>query len=707
MPDERKPKQKASGPASGRARRSWTARAVQTPVREEASSQAWRSTIRRRTLVVFAFIALWLTGVQARLVHLQVVEHDIYLAAAVRQQQSKIDIEALRGDIVDRNGELLAYSVRAHAIFADPSIVDDPKATAADVCRALGDCSAKERASLEAKLDGPGQHVYIRRSRQVTPAQVERVAALKLPGVGLARDTGRYYPQGPLAAHILGWVGQDNEGQAGIELVLEQAIRGQPGVGHAQVDNQRRSVETRIDREPLPGANIELTIDTRIQYVAEQALKAGVDRAQASGGVALVMDPHSGELYAMASYPTYDPNRFGQSLPDQRKNRATQDVYEPGSTFKMITATAAFEEGIVDPNELIDTNPGYYKFPGRKPITESSGHNYGVLTFAEALVKSSNVAAVKVGLRLGGDVMSRYVRRFGFAVRSSRDFQGQSRGIWNPIGLTDSGLGSVSMGYQISVTPLQMVAAVSAVANGGLLIEPRVVRAIERNGVRQRVAPNVVRRVMKPETAAVLTEILKDVVDHGTATRAQMAGYPAAGKTGTSRRVLPTGGYSSQDYNASFAGFVPADRPRLAILVLVDSPRGAYYGGTVAAPIFKEIAETALLQLGVTPIGDGHAPVSVRAGRPTGQTRLTRVADKRVSTPVVIAAAGPMAMPDLRGLSLRQALRELEPTGLMPRISGAGFVTAQMPEPGASVTAETMSVLSLRREDRRRNGDPR
>jgi len=697
--DERKPKPSSATGRLGGMRRLWRRdppRSSAAADRDESSSHAWRQVVRRRTFVALACVAAWVAIAQARLVHLQVVRYDKYAAAARSQQQSRLTIEALRGDIVDRNGRLLAYSVRARAIFADPALVEDPAATAEDVCRALGDCSAKERRELATKLREPRRHVYIRRSRQVSPAQVDRVAARHLPGIGFERDTGRYYPYGSLAAHILGWVGQDNSGQAGIEYAFEREIRGVAGIGRAQVDNQRRSVETRIDREPVPGANLELTIDAHIQHLAEEAVKNGVERTRARAAVAIVMDPYTGELLAMASYPTFNPNAIGQSHPDQRRNRATQDVYEPGSTFKLVTASAALEEGVITPYELIDTNPGVIKFPGRKAITEASGHNYGVLTFEDSIVKSSNVAAIKVGLRTGAGVMTRYVHRFGFGAVSSSDFPGQSQGIWRASGLNDSELASLSMGYRIAVTPLQMAAAVSAVANGGRLIEPRVLRAVERNGVRHEVKPNVVRRVIEERTARTLTGIMKHVVSRGTARMAVIEGYPVAGKTGTSTRLAEGGGYSRSDYNASFAGFIPADNPAVTVLVVVDSPRTSIYGGPSAGPIFKEIAEGTMLHLGVAPSGDGQTPMTVRAGGPDVE-RVQRVSVLEGQASIVRTGGLPV-MPDLSGLSAREALRILGTAGLSARLSGTGFVATQQPEAGTPIDPGSTSVLTLRRD---------
>jgi cell division protein FtsI (penicillin-binding protein 3) len=700
MSDDRKPKQTSS---KGRLGRMARMNPFHGSDREESPQQAWRRGVRRRTFVVLACMVLWITGVQARLVHLQVVQKDKYRAAAQRQQQSRLNIEALRGDIVDRNGRMLAYSVKAQNIYADPTLITEPIETAAAICRALGDCTARERNELSKKLQEPREHVYIRRSRQVSPEQVSRVAALDLDGVGFERDTVRYYPNGSLGAHVLGWVSQDNDGQAGIELVYERTIRGESGVGHSQVDNLRRRVETRIAREPVPGANIELTIDARLQYIAEQAVKDAVASSRARAATAVVMDPYTGEVLAMASYPTFDPNMLNRSRPEDRRNRATQDVYEPGSTFKLVTASAALQEGIVTPHELIDTNPGFIKFPGRKPIDEVNGRNYGVLTFEDSLVKSSNVAAIRVGLRTGVDIMTGYVHRFGFGQSVSSDFPGQSRGIWRPDALNDSGLASVSMGYQIAVTPLQMAAAVGAVANGGLLMEPRVVRAVVRNGVREVVQPRVIRRVIEERTAEALTGIMKNVVSRGTAKAAVIDGYPAAGKTGTATRLAENGGYSRSDYNASFVGFIPADNPAFTVLVVVDSPRTSIYGGAVAAPVFRQIAEGALLHRGVAPEGDGQTPMTVRVGgADTARAQRVRVTTQQAS---IVRAGGPMVMPDLRGLSAREALRILGPAGQSADISGTGFVDAQWPVAGTPIDPGARTALTLRRDPALREGD--
>lgn len=692
MSHERKPRQFLSGgwlSHLARLQRSRPAAGSESP------QDAWRRVVRRRAFVALVGVGLWMTGVQARLVYLQVVKHDKYYSDAARQQESVLRPEALRGDILDRNGRMMAYSVDADSIYADPSLVDDPADTTARICAALGDCKERDRADLVRRLQGSGRFAYIRRSRQVSPEQVARVAALELPGIGFQRDTGRYYPLGQLAAHVLGFVNQDNAGQAGIEHAYDRTIRGKEGLAFAQVDARRHRVQTRVERAPVPGATIELTLDLQLQHLVERELMAGIEASRATAGTAIVMNPHTGEILALASYPTFNPNMANRATPDQRRFAATQGVYEPGSTFKIVTAAAAIEEGIVKATDLIDTNPGRYVIGGRKPITEASGHNYGILTFEDAIIKSSNVGAIKVGLRTGAELITRYVHRFGFGERNAPDFPGQSPGIFNSRDLNESGLASVSMGYQVAVTPLQMAAAVSAVANGGLLMEPRIVRAVRRDGVREVVAPKVVRRAIEPSTAAVVTQIMEGVVSRGTARVAQIPGYPAAGKTGTAHKLAATGGYSRSDYNASFVGFIPVRNPQFTILVVIDSPRTSIYGGVVAAPVFRRIAEGALQFRGLAPV-EGSQPVVAPRAENAAPPR-PKIRDARAIS-VSVAAGGPALMPDVRGLSGREAVRVLASAGVSANVSGSGFVHTQTPAAGTAVDTVAVSALALRRD---------
>jgi cell division protein FtsI (penicillin-binding protein 3) len=658
----------------------------------DAFERGWRHALKQRIVVVLAGIGLWGAAIELRLVQLQVFQHDELEAKARRHQEQRLPLEALRGDILDRNGQLLAYSVEAKSIAADPGLVNNPAATAAAVCTALGDCSGSERRELAGKLSSHRRYEVIRRSQEVSPEQIARIRDLNLPGIVTQSDTRRYYPRYELGAHVLGFVGRDNNGQAGVEYAFDKIIRGEDGLAFVQVDAKRQRLESRLERAPVPGASLQLTLDLGLQHIAERELKAGVRASRAKAGTVVIMAPATGEILALASYPTFNPNAVTRSTDDERRNRAVQDVYEPGSTFKIVTASAAIEEGVTTPDELIDTTPGYIRI-GARVIDDD--HRYGVLSFEDVIVKSSNVGAIRIGLRTGIERLSRYVHRFGFGEALAPDFVGQSRGLWNPNGLDEGGLASVSMGYQVSVTPLQMAAAVSAVANGGLLMQPRILRSVVLNGRRDVVAPKALRRAISAETAATLTAMMEGVVsDRGTARAAMLGRHQVAGKTGTAKKLV-NNRYSDTDYNASFVGFVPSRQPAFTILVVIDTPRGGtYYGGTVAAPIFKRIAEAALRHAGVPATIDPVPSVLASADGASLPPRATpAVSLVAALTPV----GGLPLMPDVTGMSARQALRVLTGAGLAVRLRGAGFVSTQFPDPGAPLAPGGWARVELTR----------
>jgi cell division protein FtsI (penicillin-binding protein 3) len=415
------------------------------------------------------------------------------------------------------------------------------------------------------------------------------------------------------------------------------------------------------------------------------------------------MNPHTGEILAMANEPTFNPNAYRDADEIERRNRAVQNLYEPGSTFKVVTASAAIEERVLAPDALIDTNPGMVKLAGRPAITEDSHHNYGVLSLTDVIVKSSNVGAIKIGFKVGAERLSRFVGLYGFGKTVSPDFPGENSGIvWRPERMTDSALASVSMGYQVAITPLQMVAAVSSVANGGVYMEPRVLRAVYRGPRRLSVQPKVVRRTVSPDTAAALTTIMEQVVERGTAKRALMTdeGFTIAGKTGTAQK-LENGHYSHSDHFGSFVGFVPSRNPVLAMIVVIDSAKAVSdHGGIAAAPVFKRIAESALRYLGVSPTINPMPPVLLVKQQDANidPASANDSADAKVS---LVADGPPGTVPDVRGMSAREAIRKLVKLGLNAHASGDGFVVAQSPEPGEPLEAGGICQLTLARSARR------
>ena len=682
---------------SGGARDPRSARGVQHGELPHAPTPnvAWRSTLSTRVLTAAALFVLWTVGIEARLVYLQVIDHADMQARADRQHMRTIAAPAKRGEIVDRNGQMLAYSVDADSVFADPSEIEHPDKVAQLVCGALDDCSARERQEMAQALRRDTQFAYL--ARKVSPDEAQRVKALELKGVGFVKESRRYYPKKELAAHVLGYVGLDNTGLAGLESTYDAQVRGREGKVLIQTDARRHALNSRVDRPATEGAALELSIDQNLQYIAERELRAGVDENRAAGGSAVIMDPLTGEILALANWPTFNPNTFGRADERERRNRAIQDLYEPGSTFKVVTASAALEERVIRPDDWVDCAPGFIKIGSRKPIFDV--HRYGTLSFTDVIVKSSNVGAIKVGLRLGPERLGRYVSRYGFGQTLSPDFRGENPGIvWSPVRMNDSALASMSMGYQVGVTPLQMATAVSSVANGGSLMEPHVVRAFVKNGRRLPVAPKALRKTVSPSTVAELRTIMEGVVERGTAKSAQIPGYTIAGKTGTAAKIID-GNYSKSEYNASFVGFLPSRQPALTIIVVIDSPHGnGYTGGVVAAPVFKRIAEASLRHLGIAPTVNPMPPV-LAARHEEGAEPAVQRADAPPNDLVgaAIQPLQPGVMPDLRGQGAREALRTLMKIGTSARMTGRGVVIEQSPAAGEPLSTGEVGVLRLGR----------
>jgi cell division protein FtsI (penicillin-binding protein 3) len=663
------------------------------PARREGPTE-WRATLRSRLLVCAIGLALWTTGIEARLVYLQVIDRADLTARADRQQMRTVVPPAKRGEIFDRKGRLLAYSVDADTIAAVPTEIDDPADVARQVCGALDDCGADRRQAIARSLSNRKPFAYV--ARQVTPEEARRVRALALPGITLLKESRRYYPNSELAAHVVGYVGLDNVGLGGIESAYDSQIRGSAGKILIQTDNKRRAVFSRVERAATAGAGIELTIDQYLQFVAERELRAGVEANRAQGGSAIIMDPHTGEILALANWPTFNPNAFGRFEDEARRNRAIQTLYEPGSTFKIVTASAALEQKVITPESMIDTSPGSITFPGRKPIFDT--HHYGLINFTDVIVKSSNVGAIKVGLRVGPQVLTQYVSRFGFGQTLAPDFKGETAGIvWSADRLDASALASVAMGYQVGVTPLQMATAVSSIANGGHLLQPRVVRAFLKDGRRLEVTHKEMRRAIEADTAATMTTIMEQVVERGTAKAARIEGYTIAGKTGTAAKLV-NGHYQTSDYNASFVGFIPSRNPALTILVVIDSPHAiGHTGGAVSAPVFKRIAEAALTYLGVGPNLNPPPPVLVARHDLSAESATPQPARAASVLSATLEPARNGLMPDLRGFSAREALRLLSRIGMTARLSGDGFVLDQDPAPGSALVRGRACKLTLGR----------
>src|SRR5229473_764937 len=552
----------------------------------------------RRALFVGIGLVAWMALIGARLVQLQVSQHDDLTSRARNQQLSAIETTPTRGQVLDRQGRELARSIETESFFADPRDISDPNDTAKRIASITGQDRDELARRLGVAIDAKKQFVWV--ARRVNVESAKKLDAMELKGVYSRQEPKRYYPNDSLAAHVLGFVGTDEIGLSGVEQYYNEKIRGESGKVYLEMDRDRRAFES-YEVQPHPGQTVVLTIDQVIQYRTEQALSDAVQRAHAKSGTAIVMDPRTGEILALANAPSFDPNQPQKDSAEARVNGALQNIYEPGSTFKVVAYSAAIEKGLVRPEDKIDCQMGQITVAGRLIHDHK---RFGVLTIADALALSSNVGAIKLGLLVGNEAMYEYMKRLGFGARTGIDLAGESPGILRPLNhWQPSSIGSIAMGQEIGVTPLQMATAYSVLANDGMLVKPHLVREMRTpDGTVVFQAKTESRRALKPETTAALRGMFEGVTLHGTARKAQLNGYTAAGKTGTAQKIDPkTRTYSATKFIGSFVGFAPVNNPAVVIIVVIDEPLGSYHGGDVAAPVFREIAEQILPELGVTP----------------------------------------------------------------------------------------------------------
>ena len=639
---------------------------------------------QRRTLFLSAFLSAWAIVIVARLIQVQLLRHDEYVVRANKQQERTLSLTPVRGSIRDAHGRILAESIRAESIYADPQAVRDWKET----LRALSSVPGLEidQADLTRRLKGRGEFAWV--ARQVADPVAARVRALNLPGIYFLEEHQRSYPKGSLAANVLGYVSVDGAGLAGIEYSFDSLVRGKPGKVTLLRDARQRMYMVGGDGKnaSVDGQHVILTIDEVVQFVTERALAKAAEKYHAASGSAIVMDPEDGSILAMASYPTFDPNEFRRSGPQGWRNRPVQDMYEPGSTFKIVTAAGALEEGLVTPSQIIDCGPGYIDVANAR-IREHGGKQYGYMSFEDVIVHSSNVGTIRTALALGPARLERYIHSFGFGEQTAITLPGETGGVFRPRSQWSKLSNAViAIGQEIAVTPLQMVRALSIVANGGVMVQPRIVARVVDDEGRTIYQPPTTpkKRVISERTATILNQILKSVVSRGTGMPAALDEYVVAGKTGTAQKVV-AGRYSATRTVASFAGYVPADRPRLAILVVIDDPHGGQYGGTVAAPAFREIADGALRYLGVQPSLPARELELPAAKLAAFSQKFSPSAPAAVSTPA--------GVPDLLGMDGRAAVSRATMAGYEVKASGTGRVISQTPLPGQSPGNRTIDLV--------------
>jgi len=647
-----------------------------------------RSFQTNRFRLLFAkvlFLSVFII-VAGRAFQLQVLQGEKLKRLGERQHLKEWIVLPKRGALLDRTGEPLALSLESQSVYARPHRIQDGDA----VSRKLAKILNLNVADVAQKIASDKPFVWIK--RQVAPPEAEQIQALNVDGIGMFFEPNRYYPQGQLAGQVLGFVSRDSEGLEGLELRYNNYIRGETGSSVIERDALGRRVLVQgVEGVQIPpGGDIHLTLDTSIQHLAEKELESTITKNRAKAGVAIVMEPFTGEVLALANFPSFNPNNFSKESAQQRRNRAVADSFEPGSTFKTILAAAALEEEVVGKEDLFYCEMGKYAYAG-KIIHDT--HSYGWLPFYKILQVSSNIGFTKVAEKLKKDRYFKYIEKFGFGKITGIDMPGEVPGLlrnaesWSAIDLATH-----AFGQGISATPLQMAMAYAAVANGGFLMRPYVVRRVVSPGgeVLLENQPHVVRRVISEKTARLLASMLKEVTNEGgTGVMANVEGFEVAGKTGTAQKAdLAHGGYAARKRVASFVGFVPADAPRLVVLVLVDEPEVSVYGGIVAAPVFRNIARGALRQLAVAPQKPDLTPSAV------GQVEAPfRRAPNKIDEAALDGSFS--AVPDFVGLSLREAVEKARTMKMKVKMLGNGYVVKQSPAPGGRWSGDAVLLLNL------------
>jgi cell division protein FtsI (penicillin-binding protein 3) len=689
------------------------------------STRVTQSGANTRLYCLAAFLCFWFLAICTRLIWLQVIHYGDFTQRASRQQQRSIEVSAVRGNIYDRNGNELAMTVNVDSVFAVPSEVPDVHGVAGILAKVL----RLDPSDLENRMRASRAFAWV--ARKIDSETGARVRSLNLKGIYFQKESKRYYPKRELAAQVLGYVGLDDEGLGGVEREFESRLKGKPGTMLISMDARRRWFG-RVEKNPEPGENVVLTIDEKIQYIAERELERAMHDSHAEAGTIIVQNPRTGEVLALANRPTFNPNFFNTADVKALKNRAVTDIYEPGSTFKVVTLAAALEEKLITTDEVIDCQMGSIIVNGLK----IHDHNpYGALTVAQVLQNSSDVGAIKIALRLGEERFDRYIRAFGFGSQTGIELPAETRGMTKPVSRWSKvSIGAISMGQEIGVSPVQLISIASTIANDGVFVPSRIIAGTTS----PRSAPQYIafhpapgKRVISSLTAAQMKQMMEGVVLRGTGKKAILNGYSSAGKTGTAQKVDPaTGLYSHRRHIASFAGFAPINNPAITVLVILDTPQGPQDGGAVAAPVFSRVTQQILGYLNVTHDVEFQDPKSlllraqvkdadvaegasdriaaeaepVEAPAPPPKSEIKLVADVQPSSPVpplaitptpvelaqargtvVLDVAGGVVVPSFIGKSLRTALEEAQSDGIELEVSGSGVAQAQSPPAGSRI----------------------
>jgi cell division protein FtsI (penicillin-binding protein 3) len=736
---------------------------------------------RARFWLICLFFLLWAFVIAGRLFFLQIVRHREFVERAQKQQQRTFEVAPRRGVLYDRNLHELAMTVLSDSIYAQPIEIEDKQAAArilANLVHADPDDAQTTEAQIADRLANGHSFAWI--ARRVSPDVADRVRALNMKGIYFQKEFQRFYPDNEIAAQVLGYVGVDDNGLGGLEEKFDAQLHGVPGRMYTAMD-ARRKVLGSSEHDPEPGRNLILTIDENIQFMAERALDHAMQTTQAANGTVVVQDVHTGQILALAIRPTFNPNGVRHANPGLLRDHAVSDVYEPGSVFKLVSYSAALDQHVTTPDDMIDCQGGKITLAGRV-IHDNQGEHPGVIPVHQALEISSDVAAIKLALKVGPDRFYQYVRDFGFGSRSGIELPGETRGLLRPVNRwSGSSIGSIAMGQEVAVTPLQLVTMVSTIANGGVYLPPHVLMSAAATNLVQGSAapqvpaalqgspqpfkpgedlpnplPNGAHRVIAGLTAAQMRKMMEGVVLFGTGKSAQLNGYSSAGKTGTAQKIDPvTHTYSKTMHIASFAGFAPVNSPVIAVAVILDSPKGAYYGASVSAPVFAEVAQQVLEYLAVPhdidlrpiktakeknePVREDDsasqgedvqalydaandlpsddplrqatsspsqrsAPPQVpatalnqKSAPPQAVTPSTTPVQKSAAPQVLAVGSTLIKVPSLIGLPVRKIIEQASAAGLEVEIAGDGSARDQFPAPGAMVAPGTKIVVRCAR----------
>jgi len=669
-------------------------------IRYQKSQRGSAGLLRTRFQFALLLCFIWTCVILLKLFYIQVIRHDYYVTRANKQRNAVITLYPERGPIIDRKGRPLAISVQMVSIYGVPEEMKDPSTTLTAV-------NSVVPVELKELIKAASHRSFVWIARKIPQQTADKVKLLNLSGIYFTQESRRFYPNKDLAAHIIGFVGMDNKGLSGVEHQYDSVVCGVPGKLPVLRDAKKRLLLSNPHSLPTAGRTVQLTIDAAIQHIAEVELKSVVDEQRAESGAVIIMNPYTGEILALANEPAFNPNVYQEYAPSRWKNRALQDYYEPGSTFKPVVAAAALDRNLVAPDDVFDCQYGSISVSGH---IMKDHKPFGNLTFRQIIQKSSNVGTIKVGMIVGPQSLFEYASAFGFGKKTGIDLPGEAPGMLrHPDKWSAISIGAISIGQELGVTPIQVLRMMSSISNGGFLPIPHTVAKISDStgSLRQTVFPQPQALPVKHETITVLRTFVESVVDEGgSGLAAVIPGYSAAGKTGTAQVIGPSGSYSDGGYIASFVGYVPAQKPAFAMIALIRGPKKEHYGGRVAAPLFRKIGQQVLKYLDIPPDQEQNNPAIQVASAfpreskatvfPEGMEPVAYAPPERHHGPVITDdKASGLVMPSLYGLTAGEIVKIFSRVNKPFRLLGTGTVVKQWPFPGTLLSQDDLCIITL------------